>query len=202
MGIKHHLHWALFKNKLSLARCFDYSVLARYHMYTLHILGIAHVRNIKFWHGAISWAALTAWPGLVGSFLLTLASPGKEWPSFLWTRHCVRSPGSGRPFHFMVHRPSAWLWHAFRCGGGNVSWNWCPCQRRLGSPFSFAECATSLIGELPSRRDVPPRPCTRPPAPPAAQSSLALAAKWGAAYVMEATLPWPHLHWLNGNQTV
>ena len=92
------------------------------------------------------------WPGPAGHFLLTLASLGKEWPSFLWTRHCVRSPGSGRPFHFMVHRPCAWLCRAFRCRGGNVSWNWCPCQRCAALP-SFPEHVTSLIGELPFRCD-------------------------------------------------
>lgn len=58
--------------------------------------------DMDWYHEA---ACVTVWPGAAGPFLLTLASLGKEWPSFLWTRHCVRSPGSGSPFHFMVHRP-------------------------------------------------------------------------------------------------
>lgn len=113
-----------------------------------HVIALTDDMNYIFlypssqrWKFDVNWYhEVSCWPGPAGSFLLTLASLGKEWPSFLWTRHCVRSPGSGRPFHFMVHRPCVWLCRAFRCRGGNVSWNWCPCQQLCGSPSFCRAC--------------------------------------------------------------
>lgn len=119
--------------------------------------------KIKGWHVAVSCAASTVWPKPAGPFLLTMASLGKEWPSFLWTRCCVRSPGSGRPFHFMVHRPCTRLCRAFRCRRGNVSWNWCPCQGCAALP-TFTEHVTSLIGELAFQYEDLPAHVPRSPA--------------------------------------
>lgn len=133
------------------------------------------------------------WPEPAGPLPLTLASLGKEWPSFLWTRHCVRSPGSGRPFHFMVHRPCAWLCCAFRCRGGNVSWNWCPCQRCATLPSFPASMSTRWLVNYHS--NVKSGSALVP-------SSLALTANEELHMLERRFLSWPHLHWLNGNQTV
>lgn len=84
------------------------------------------------------------------SLFLTLASLGKEWPSFLWTHHWVRSPRLGAHSISWCITPCTWLCRAFRCKGGNVLWNWCPCHQ-CASPPSSAEYVTSLTGELPLR---------------------------------------------------
>lgn len=81
-------------------------------------------------------ASLPVWPAATGPFPLTLAYVGKEWPSFLWTRHCVRSPGSGSPFHFMVHRPLRVIMPFFQVQRRKCFVKLMSLSAPCGSPFS------------------------------------------------------------------
>lgn len=83
---------------------------------------------------------VTVWPGAAGPLLMALASLGKEWPSFLWTRHSVRSPGSGRPFHFMVHRPLSVIMPCFQVQRRKCFVKLMSLSMRCGSPFFCQAC--------------------------------------------------------------
>lgn len=102
-------------------------------------------------------ACMVVWPEAAGPFLLTLASLGKEWPSFLWTRHCVRSPGSGSPFHFMVHRPLRVIMPCFQVQRRKCFVKLMSLSVLCGSPFFCRACQlTDWWITIPMWRAAPP----------------------------------------------